>query len=115
MSLLCPFSMRGAWVTGVHEPALKSSDVSSANSELVADQTISSSLAIVRRIVSGGGSTWNNAVLVTLPCGVTMVMGPEMASGGTTAVMRRSKLLVGAFAKLALAPLKRTAVAPVKL
>jgi len=44
-----------------------------------------------------------------------MVIGPEMASGGTTAVMRRSKLLVGALVKLALTPLKSTLVAPVKL
>lgn len=42
-------------------------------------------------------------------------MGPEVASGGTTAVMRRSRLFVGAMVKLAEAPLKRTAVAPVKL
>ncbi len=35
-------------------------------------------------------------------------MGPEAASGGTTAVMRRSRLLVGASVKLALATLKST-------
>ncbi len=44
-----------------------------------------------------------------------MVIGPEVASGGTITVMRRSRLLVGALVKLELAPLKRTAVAPVKL
>ena len=35
-------------------------------------------------IRSGGGSNSNGAVLVTLPCGVTTVIEPEMASGGTS-------------------------------
>src|SRR6266571_1781464 len=107
--------MKNGCATGVHAPALKFSDVSNTNSGLVAGQAISNSLALVSRIVSGGGSTLNDAVLVTLPCGVTMVIGPEMASGGMTAVMRRSKLLAGALVKLALVPLNSTLVAPVKL
>ena len=115
MSLLWPISMRGAGVTGVHELALKSSDVSNRNSGLAAGQAISNSFALISRMVSGGGNTWNDVVVVALPCGVTIVIGPEMASGGTIAVMRRSTLLVGAFVKLAFAPLKRTPVAPVKL
>ena len=71
-------------------------------------------LAEANPMRSSGGRTWNDAVLVTLPFGVKMVIGPEMASGGTMAVMRRSRLLVSALVKLALAPLKRTAVVPVK-
>src|SRR5438034_11837861 len=63
----------------------------------------------------GGGRASKEAPLVTLPCGVMMVMGPEVASGGMTAVRRRSALLAGALVKLALAPLNRTAIAPVKL
>jgi len=62
-----------------------------------------------------GSGTWNEAVVVSLPCGVTTAIGPELASGGTTAVTRRSKLFVGAFVKLARTPLKSTLVAPVKL
>ena len=54
-------------------------------------------------MVSGGGSTWNEAVLVALPCGVTMVIGPDVASRGTMAVIRRSTLLLGALVKVALA------------
>ena len=69
---------------GVHVPAIKFSDSCNTNSALVAGQMISNSLALVTRIVSGGGSTWNRVVLVTLPCGVTTVTGPDVASGGTT-------------------------------
>ena len=43
------------------------------------------------------------------------MIGPEVAFAGTAAVMRRSRLLAGALVKVADAPLKRTAVAPVKL
>src|SRR4051812_47772446 len=64
--------------------------------------------------VKVGRLTWNDAVLVVLPWGVTMVIGPEVASGGTTVVMRRSRLFVSALVKVAEAPLKRMAVAPVK-
>jgi len=102
-------------VTGVQELALKPSDVSNTNSVLVAGQAISSPLAPVNRMVRDGGSTWNETVLVALPCGVTMVIGPDIASGGTIAVMRRSRLFVRAFVKVPLAPLKRMLVAPVKL
>ncbi len=102
-------------MTGVHELALTVADVSNTNSGLVAGQAISNSFVPVSRIVNGGGNTWNEAVLVTLPCGVMMVIGPEVASGGTMAVMRRSTLLPGALVKVALAPLKRTLFAPVKL
>ena len=115
MSLLWLLALTGNPVTGVHEALLKSPDISNTNSGLVAGQMISNSFALVSRIVNGGGSTWNSAVLVTLPCGVKIVIGPEVAPGGTMAVMRRSRLLVSAFVKLALAPLKRTGVAPVKL
>src|SRR5262245_4228763 len=115
VSWLCPFSLRGSCETGVHEPAVSCSDSSNTNSELVAGQVISNSFLAVNRIVSGGGNTWKETVLVTLPFGVTRVIGPDRASNGTTAVMRRSMLLVRALVKLALAPLKRTLVAPVKL
>ena len=74
-----------------------------------------SSVPELRVKARAGRSTWNVAVLVTLPCGVTMVIWREVASGGTIAVMRRSRLLVGALVKMADAPLKKTAVAPVKL
>ena len=78
-------------MTAFHDPELRFSDSSNTNSGLVAGQAISNAFVLVSRMVSGGGKAWNEAVLVTLPCGVRMVMGPEMASGGTTAVMRRSK------------------------
>src|SRR6476661_1147530 len=44
-----------------------------------------------------------------------MVIGPSVASGGTVAVIRRSRLLVNPLENTAVAPLKSTAVAPVKL
>ena len=87
-------------MTGDHLPVLKSSEDSSTKALLVAGQLISSPFAPFFRTVRGGGSTWNTAVLVTLPCGVRIVIGPEAASGGTTAVMRRSTLLVGVLVKL---------------
>ena len=61
-----------------------------------------------------GRSTSKVAELKTLPCGVRIVIGPEVASGGTVAVMRRSRLFPLALVNAADAPLKRTAVAPVK-
>jgi len=102
-------------VTGIHEPEVNVSEISNSNALPVAGQAISNSRVLISRTVSGGGRTVNDRVLVTLPCGVTMVMGPEMVSDGTTAVMRRSRLFVRALVKLALAPLNRTAVVPVKL
>src|SRR5437867_4550998 len=105
MSLVTPLVRRRGSVTGAHEPALKSSETSSTKARLVAGHVNSSPLVALQVIDSGGGSTWNETVLVALPCGVRIVIGPEVASGGTTAVMRRSRLLVGALVYGALAPL----------
>ena len=107
--------MRRGSVTDDHEPALKSCEDSSTKTLLVAGHAIASPFVVRKVKDNRGGRTWNKVVLVTLPCGVRMVMGLEMASGGTMAVMRRSKLLVAALVKLALAPLNSTLVAPVKL
>ena len=43
-----------------------------------------------------------------------MVMGPEVALGGTTALIRRSALFCWALVKAAMMPLNRTLVAPLK-
>ena len=64
----------------------------------------------------GNVSTVNGPAVVKLPCGVSMVMGPVMASAGTTVVNCRS--VRAAFVlktKTAGTPLKSTRVAPVKL
>src|SRR6266404_6030932 len=58
--------------------------------------------------------TLNVLILVTVPCGVTTLIGPEMALGGTTALMVRSWKLARALVKVALAPLNSTPAAPVK-
>ena len=42
-----------------------------------------SSRAAVLESVRVGRRTWKVAVLVTFPCGVRIVVGPEVASGGT--------------------------------
>src|SRR5262245_45993991 len=60
------------------------------------------------------GNTTKLLVLVTSPCGVRMVVGPSVASGGTVAVIRRSRLVVDALVNTVPAPLNRTPVAPVK-
>src|SRR5262249_43975283 len=69
----------------------------------------------VVRTSNRGSSTTKEPVLVTSPWGVRIVIGPSVASGGTIAVMRRSRLLVNALVNAAFASLKSTAVAPVKL
>src|SRR5262249_28121979 len=68
----------------------------------------------VGRASNPGSKTTKEILLVTSPCGVRIVIGPSVASGGTVAEIRRSRLLVNALVNTALAPLKRTAVAPVK-
>src|SRR5262245_23415213 len=83
--------------------------------EEVAAQLISTSPATGLWTTKGGGSTTKEAALATSPCGVRIVIGPSVASGGTVAVIRKSRLLVGALVNTALAPLKSTVVAPVKL
>src|SRR5437870_1025446 len=65
-------------------------------------------------IASEGAEITNELEAVTSPCGVWTVMGPVLAPGGTMAVILRSALLPRALMKLALTPLKSTAVAPVK-
>ena len=102
-------------VTGDHEPALKSSETSSTKVLPVAGHVISTSFGALNRTTKGGGIPWKEAVVVALLCGVKIVIGPDVASGGTTAVTRRSSLFVSALVKLTLAPLKSTPVAPVKL
>ena len=84
MTLVCPLAMSWVAVTGLHEPLPKYSETSRTKTLLLAGQVISKSLAEINATVSEGGSTWNEAVLVTFPCGVTMVIGPEVASGGTS-------------------------------
>src|SRR6185369_3167322 len=61
-----------------------------------------------------GSNTTKESAEVTSPCGERIVIGPSVASGGTVAVIRRSRLLVNALVNTALAPLKLTEVAPVK-
>ena len=112
--LLCPLATTGDCATGNHEPVLKSADTSKPNALLVDGQVMSNSFAPVSRAVNGGGNTSKRFVLVTLPCGVRTVMGPEVASGGTLAVILRSRLFFSAFVNVALAPLNETLVAPVK-
>src|SRR5947207_12892878 len=103
--------MRRRSVTGVQEELPRSSETSRTKASLVAGQPTSSRPAGLRSIDKSGGRSWNEIALVTLPCGVTMVIGPDVASGGTMAVIRRSRLLLGALVEMTLAPLNRTPVA----
>src|SRR5262245_41035626 len=80
----------------------------------VAAHEISTVPAEVARTCNRGSWTTKELVVATSPCGVRIVIGPSVASGGTVAVMRRSKLLADAFVNTELAPLKSTTVAPVK-
>src|SRR5437667_10055737 len=61
--------------------------------------------------IVGGGTTVNAALLVAEPPGVVTLSGPVVAPAGTVAWIAMAEGTV----KLALTPLKATAVAPVKL
>src|SRR5436190_1161171 len=60
--------------------------------------------------MAGGGTTVKLFALVVVPPGVFTLIGPVVAPTGTASPTRRSSDLV----KLAVLPLKVTAVAPVK-
>src|SRR4029077_7835187 len=62
-------------------------------------------------VIVGGGTTVNAALLVAEPAGVVTLSGPVVAPTGTVAWIAVAEVTV----KLALTPLKATAVAPVKL
>src|SRR2546425_12507216 len=100
---------------GSQTPLVRSQAASRSVDRLVAPHEISIPPAGLVCASKGGGRTTKEPTVVTSPCGVRMVIGPSDASGGTVAVIRRSRLLVNALVNTALAPLKSTAVAPVKL
>src|SRR2546426_6635381 len=64
----------------------------------------------VKLVIVGAGTTVKLVVLVAVPPGVVTLSGPVVAPAGTVAWIAVSELTV----KLALTPLKVTAVAPVK-
>src|SRR6202007_2827523 len=68
-------------------------------------------LAGVKLVTVGGLMTVKLPALVAVPPGVVTLIGPLVAPDGTVAVIVVAELTV----KLALVPLNRTAVAPVKL
>ena len=80
----------GDWASGDQTVAFMSADVSRTKARLVAGQVISNWPALSSRTVNGGGSTSNVGALATLPCGVTMVIGPDAVPGGTKAINCRS-------------------------
>src|SRR5262245_35721244 len=69
----------------------------------------------VRMAMSGRASTVKLLLLVTLPCGVSIVIGPVLALSGTVAVNCRSvKAALVLKENAAGVPLNSTRVAPVK-
>src|SRR3989442_2339936 len=62
-------------------------------------------------VVVGGGPTVNAVLLVAVPAGAVTLSGPVVAPAGTVAWIAVAEVTV----KLALTPLKATAVAPVKV
>ena len=62
-------------------------------------------------VIVGGLTTVNELLLVAVPPGVVTLSGPVVAPAGTVAWIAVAELTV----KLALTPLKATAVAPVRL
>src|SRR2546428_9367498 len=62
-------------------------------------------------VIVGGGTTVNAALLVAVPAGAVTLSGPVVAPAGTVAWIAVAEVTV----KLALTPLKATAVAPVRL
>jgi hypothetical protein len=63
-----------------------------------------------KSVIVGAGMTVKLVMLVAVPPGVVTVIGPVVAPAGTVAVIRDGPLTL----KSALAPLNRTAVAPLK-
>ena len=73
MTLVSPFATTGVCGTGVQWPASKPPVSSSTQALLVPGQRNSNQLAELKDRANAGDGTWKIAVLVTLPCGVTMV------------------------------------------
>src|SRR5262249_16813716 len=101
-------------VTVAQRPESRSAAASRVMFVAVAAHEISIAPEGLACATNRGGNTTKELVLVTSPCGVRIVIGPSVASGGTVAAIPKSTLLADALVNTALAPLKSTAVAPVK-
>src|SRR6266496_2467611 len=113
--MVLPLVRMSGCVTTVQTPWSRSEADSRVMSLAVAAHEISIAPEGLGCASNRGSSTIKESAVVTSPCGVRMVIEPSVASGGIVAEIRRSRLLVNALVNTALAPLKSTAVAPVKL